>query len=84
MFVKFNLLLSFKKKFDKFISVGSEFCVVLPFPKVKKMYFSFLLVEQISTPVNITCKKQDVIYLHIFTLIGGIIMITTHKLDLFV
>ena len=48
------------------------------------MYFSFLLVEQISTPVNITCKKQDVIYLHIFILIGGIIMITTYKLDLFV
>ena len=48
------------------------------------MYFSFSLVEQISTPVNITCKKQDVIYQHIFTLIGGIVMITTYKLDLFV
>ena len=48
------------------------------------MYLSFSLVEQISTPVNITCKKQDVISLHIFPLIGGIIMITTYKLDLFV
>ena len=58
--------------------------MVLLFPKVKKMYFSFSLMEQISTPVNITCKKQDVISLHIFTLIGGIIMITTYKFDLFV
>ena len=49
--------------------------MVLLFPKVKKMYLSFSLAEQISTPVNITCKKQDVISLHIFTLIGGIIMI---------
>ena len=84
MFVKFNLLLSFKKNLTNLFQLEVNFCVVLPFPKVKKMYFSFLLVEQISTPVNITCKKQDVIYLHIFTLIGGIIMITTYKLDLFV